>query len=215
MAQPRGIPSSRLVFSWTRSIHVETASPRCHTVQLSAMYTRYSMNRCKLVSYIGFSTQKPQSKEKSGPVFFNLHTCGQKTHFHYYSGPFGKAESHTGWLPLSPGCEGEGEAERDAREVSFREIKLVSLSVCSGWYFIYQRELRCCDPPPHSIPMPPPPPPTSTAMSVSDWPRRSPAGDNRLNLFHFMPQAPKYNPCGAPSGPVAPLCPPLRAPHPG
>lgn len=106
--------------------------------------------------------------------------------------------------------EREREAGREAEKVSFREIKLISLSVCSGWYFIYQWGLRCCDPPtphPNTITTT-----TSTVMSVSGRPRHSPAGDNRLNLFHFMPQAPKYNPCGAPPGPAAPLCPPSGPP---
>ncbi len=101
---------------------------------------------------------------------------------------------------------------REAEEVSFREIKLISLSACSGWYFIYQRGLRCCDPLLHPFLHPNTATTTSTAISVSGWPRRSPAGDNRLNLFHFMPQAPKYNPCGAPPGPASPLCPSFRPP---
>lgn len=53
---------------------------------------------------------------------------------------------------------------------------------------------------------------TSTVISVSGWPRCSPAGDNRLNLFHFMPQAPKYNPCETPPGLAAPLYLPFRPP---
>lgn len=91
------------------------------------------------------------------------------------------------------------EAGREAEEVSFREIKLISLSLCRGWYFSSVTEVH---PHPDTIAAT-----TLTTMSVSGWPWHSPAGDNRLNLFHFMPQAPKYNPCGAPPGPAAPLCP--------
>lgn len=92
---------------------------------------------------------------------------------------------------------------REAHEVSYREIK-TNTSLFLYWLIFHlpagTEVLPSLIYPPQSNAT------TSTTTSVSGWSRHSPAGDNRLNLFHFMPQALKYNPCGAPPSPAAPLC---------
>lgn len=53
-----------------------------------------------------------------------------------------------------------------------------------------------------TVPSSPTPPPTDGPSSLPGplYLSPAPAGDNRLNRFHFMPQAPQYNPCAAAVG---------------